>query len=173
MSRIAVIAMLIALAGGCTSTSEPEAESNPKAECIGVDQADDLVGEVLLRINEARLAEGQPPLVLDPLLSAVADDFACEMIREGFLAHTNPNRGLSPGERLASAGYIYNAMAENLAAGQTSPEQVVSDWLASESHRANILAPEWREIGIAVRQGGRFGVYWVQEFADPVEFANR
>jgi uncharacterized protein YkwD len=112
-------------------------------------------------------------LQLDPLLSAVADAFACEMIEDGFLAHSNPVRKLSPGERLTTAGYIYYAMGENLAAGQTTAAEVVHDWLKSESHRDNILSPDWREVGIAVRHGGKYGWYWVQEFADPLHFTER
>jgi len=162
--------LFAALAAGCTSTSEaPE----PKARCQAVDNETELVGDVFELVNLARSAHGLEPLILDPLLSAVADEFACEMIEGGFLAHANPTSQVSPGERLTTAGYIYYAMGENIAAGQTSAAEVVHDWLLSESHRANLLSSEWREIGIAVRRGGKHGWYWVQEFADPLEFTSR
>jgi uncharacterized protein YkwD len=164
--------MLFAVGAGCTTTldSKVQPARQPARICQPAAEATTLVEQVLDRVNQARLAEELEPLVLDPLLSAVADDFACQMIEDGFLAHTHPVDRLTPGERLTSAGYIYYAMGENLAAGQSSPEEVVTDWLTSEAHRANILSPEWREVGIAVRRGGEYGWYWVQEFADPVEF---
>ena len=40
-------------------------------------------------------------------------------------------------------------------------------WMESPSHRDIILDPSWREVGIAVRTGGEYAVYWVQEFGDP------
>jgi uncharacterized protein YkwD len=176
MTKLLGTALLLALAAGCTSTAAPEvieAVADAKRTCHAVDDESALIDSVLAQVNGVRADAGLAPLVIDPLLSAVADEFACEMIREGFLAHTNPREEVSPGERLTSAGYIYYAMGENLAAGQSSPEEVVADWLASEAHRTNILSPEWGEVGIAVRQGGEFGWYWVQEFADPVDLASR
>jgi len=169
--RFAGIALLAALAAGCTSTGIVPAES-PKTGCEPAADEFSLVTDVLARVNDVRAEHDLAPLRLDPLLSAVADEYACEMIDGDFLAHANPSNQLTPGERLTSAGYIYYAMGENIAAGQTSAEEVVSDWLASELHRQNILSPDWREIGIAVRRGGEYGWYWVQEFADPVEFAS-
>ncbi|MCB9849278.1 MAG: CAP domain-containing protein [Phycisphaerales bacterium] len=174
MTKFVGTALLVALAAGCTSTATPSADdADAKYTCRTLDNESTLIEEVLAKVNEVRAANKLEPLVIDPLLSAVADDFACEMITDRFLAHTNPTDEVSPGERLTTAGYIYYAMGENLAAGQASADEVVADWLASDAHRANILSPEWREVGIAVREGGEHGWYWVQEFADPVEFAGR
>ncbi len=89
------------------------------------------------------------------------------MIEEGFFAHESED-GAGPGQRAINGGYVFLAIGENLAGGQSSPEQAMVDWMAStEGHRENILAHQWREIGIAVRTGGEFGVYWVQEFGNP------
>ncbi len=38
---------------------------------------------------------------------------------------------------------------------------------STEGHRENVLSPQWKEIGIAVRVGGEYGVYWVQEYGNP------
>lgn len=170
MKRFVGFVLLAALSAGCTSTGEAQVES-PKARCETASDEFALVNEVLARVNEARATQDLAPLRLDPLLSAVADEYACEMIEDDFLAHTSPKSRLTPGERLTSAGYIYYAMGENIAAGQSTADEVVRDWLASELHRANIMSPDWRDVGIAVRRGGEYGWYWVQEFADPVEFA--
>lgn len=131
--------------------------------------SDELANEVLALVNAERTNRGLNPLSLNPLLSQIAEDYACEMIEENFFAHENPNEpGVGPGQRAIDAGYIFLAIGENLAGGQTSPVQVMREWMAStQGHRENILSPQWSEIGIAVRTGGEFGIYWVQEFGNP------
>jgi uncharacterized protein YkwD len=171
MRGLLIISTCVALLAGCTSTGAPLDEA--KNVCAPVPNEYELVSAVLTKINAAREADGLAPLKLDPLLSAVADEFACEMIQDDFLAHTDPKNKVSPGDRLTSAGYIYYAMGENLGAGQQTPDEIVNDWMASDAHRENILSEDWRETGIAVRRGGEYGWYWVQEFADPVEFASQ
>jgi uncharacterized protein YkwD len=63
--------------------------------------------------------------------------------------------------------YLFYSIGENLAAGQQTPVEVMRVWLSSPSHREIILDPRWKEVGVAVRSGGEYGLYWVQEFADP------
>ena len=163
LTRSIAFTLLLAVVGGCTSTSGPGACTVPEDE-------EALIEEVVTLVNRARAAEGVEPLVFNVVLGAVAQDHACEMVEDDFFAHENPRTNVSPGERLTAAGYIYYAMGENLAVGQDSAAEVVSDWLDSPRHRANILSPDWREIGVAVRTGGVYDWYWVQEFADPVDF---
>jgi uncharacterized protein YkwD len=43
-------------------------------------------------------------------------------------------------------------------------------WMGSPAHRENILDPRWSEVGIGVRTGGEYSIYWVQEFGDPADF---
>ena len=129
---------------------------------------DTLVARVLELVNHEREQRGLHALTLNPVLSKIAEDFGCEMIEGGFFDHTNPFTGDGPGQRAINADYLFLAIGENLAAGQTTAEQVMSEWMAStEGHRENILAAQWQEIGIGVRTGGDFGVYWVQEFGNP------
>ncbi len=130
--------------------------------------ADAMVQKVLELVNQERTHRGLNAVTLNPQLTRLAEDYACQMIDQGFFDHFTPGpEPLGPGERAIDAGYIFLALCENLAAGQTSPEQVMTEWMASESHRQNILGPQWREVGIAVRAGGEHGVYWVQEFGNP------
>lgn len=129
--------------------------------------ADVLVARMLELVNNERTSRGLHPLTLNPILSQMADDYAKEMIACGFFSHLSPT-GEGPGQRAVSAGYVFLAVGENLAVGQTTPEQAMADWMKStEGHRENILSPQWKEIGIAVRLGGEYGVYWVQEFGNP------
>jgi uncharacterized protein YkwD len=127
-----------------------------------------LAARVLELVNHERSQRGLVPLTVDPILTKMAEDYACEMITNNFFDHVNPFTREGPGSRALEHGYIFLAVGENLAGGQSTPEQVMTEWMASTSgHRENILAGQWREVGIAVRTGGQFGVYWVQEFGNP------
>lgn len=123
--------------------------------------------QVLLLVNRERSSRGLPTLSENVTLRAEAEEYACELIQYDYFAHVNPITGSTLGDRALSAGYDYLVVGENLAAGQTTPEQAVTDWMNSPGHRANILDERFTEIGIAVRVGGDYGVYWVQEFGVP------
>lgn len=64
------------------------------------------------------------------------------------------------------AGVRYRAAGENIAAGQTTPAQVVDAWMNSPGHRANILERAYKYIGVGyVNSGSGYRHYWVQMFA--------
>jgi len=176
--RLIAFATLVA-GGGCMSTDPADLsagtgdlETGPfSAKCEAPDNQALLVEDVLAIVNQVRRDEGLSPLDANGTLDQAAGEFACEMIEQDFFAHENPDSKVSPGERLTHAGYIFYAMGENLAVGQPTPVEAVAAWLQSPPHRANILSPDWRETGIAVRNGGAFGWYWVQEFAEPIDLS--
>jgi uncharacterized protein YkwD len=176
-TRLIATACLLAVASGCTSTASPELSDSDttrgKAICTIPETDQEIIEDVLVLINDLRAEAGVASLVPNETLIRVAESYACEMVEEDFFAHENPETGIGSGERLTSAGYIYWAMGENLAVAQTSAEEVVAAWMNSPRHRENILDPSWREVGMAVRTGGTYGWYWVQEFADPVDYAGR
>ena len=140
--------------GGTTVCSLP-----PNAEALHQ--------RVLDLVNQERTSRGLGEVTPNHYLDIMAEDYCCEMIEGGFFDHTNPYTGEEPGQRAIAAGYIYLAVGENLAGGQTSPEQALAEWMESEPHRRNILGAQWREVGIGVRTGGQHGVYWVLEFGNP------
>lgn len=131
--------------------------------------ADALVARVLALTNEERESRGLHPLMLNPTLCVMADEYCCEMIEGRFFGHQS-HSGEGPGDRARRHGYVFLAIGENLAVGQTSPEQVMAEWMSSAGgHSQNILSHQWREIGLAVRTGGEHGIYWVQEFGNPAQ----
>ena len=65
--------------------------------------------------------------------------------------------------------YAFYAIGENLAAGQQTPAEVMKVWMDSPAHRDIILDPNWTEVGIAVRVGGEYEIYWVQLFGRPAK----
>ena len=177
-ARLGLCGLLLVLAG-CPGAGPP-GDATPIASvlvqniqgestvCSTPDNEEELRARVFDLVNRERTSRALDGLRSDPALNMMAEDFCCEMIEGGFFAHENPYTGEGPGQRAINAGYIYLAVGENLAAGQTSPEQVVAEWMRStEGHRENILATQWREIGIGVRTGGQHGVYWVLEFGNP------
>jgi len=126
-----------------------------------------LIEQVLQLVNEERASRGLDAVVLNPILTQMAESYCCEMIEQGFFDHVNPATGEGPGERAYKAGYVFLAVGENLAAGQESPRQAVTEWMASPEHREILLGVQWREVGVGVAVGGQYGVYWVLEFGNP------
>jgi hypothetical protein len=127
-----------------------------------------VVRDLLRSVNAERAKARLAPLRLNDTLNQVADFYACRLIEGDFFSHVDPYDGSTVDARAAHFGYPFLKIGENLAAGQQSVEQVVAEWMNSPGHRANLLDPAFVEIGMAVKVGGKLGVYWVQEFGRPV-----
>ena len=124
--------------------------------------------EILRLVNEERQREGLSAVVRNDTLEEQATQYACELIYYDFFAHVNPMTGSELRDRALEFEYDYLIIGENLAAGQSTPAEAVTAWMNSEKHRENILNPEFTELGVGVRTGGRYGTYWVQEFGRPL-----
>jgi uncharacterized protein YkwD len=135
--------------------------------CAEAVNGDTLRYDILRLVNLERERAGLAPLTHNQTLEDQATQYACEMIHYDFFAHENPVTGTELRDRASEFGYEYIMIGENLAAGQSSPAQVMNDWMNSEDHRDNILNPDFTELGVGVRTGGRYGTYWVQEFGQP------
>lgn len=138
------------------------------ADCRQPALADAWRARILELVNQERVRQGLRPLEHDALLESLAEHYACEMIRYAFFSHVNPVTHSTLADRAAEFGYQYLVIGENLAAGQHSPEQVFESWMESAGHRQNILDPRFTELGVGVRSGGQYGIYWVQEFGYPL-----
>jgi len=136
--------------------------------CQDFDQAEAYRKALMRLVNGARVQAGLEPVVRNETLERQATQYACEMITYGFFAHVNPVTGSTLGQRAREFGYPFQVIGENLAAGQQTPEQAFSDWMQSPGHRANILDPRFVELGIGIRSGGHYGMYWVLEFGLPL-----
>ncbi|AFZ66872.1 CAP domain-containing protein [Deinococcus peraridilitoris] len=133
--------------------------------------------EVLRLTNDARArgwdctllrfgAAGKPPLARNAQLDAAARAQTNAMALHGYFAHVNPIDGSSAGERARAAGYAWTGVAENIAGGQTTPQEVVTGWLKSPGHCKNIMG-EFQEIGLSygARPNSELRTYWTQVFA--------
>ncbi len=115
--------------------------------------AKDITSERLLALTNAeREKKGLKPLHLDPALSQAANEKAHYMFSHNYWAHTAPD-GTSPWEFFNRVGYRYLYAGENLAKEFEVSDGVVLAWMQSPSHRANIMRPEYRDIGFAVVNG--------------------
>lgn len=156
-------------------------------------QAQSFEEQVVELVNIARWDNGQlPPMKHVALLDQSAEGHSVAMGDRNFFMHCDPDTSTSPGQRMSAAGYAWSSWAENIAAGQTTPASVMSSWMNSAGHRANVLGSR-REIGVGyhfdaadaagvrtstsgcVPNGtiGGFRHYWTQNFGsrsavDPV-----
>lgn len=136
--------------------------------CADFSDPDKLLEELVGMINAERARQRLRPVRVDSTLMQLADFYACRLVDGGFFSHVDPFDGSTMDTRAADFGYAFLKIGENLAYGQRTLGQVMSDWMNSPSHRDNILDPDFTEIGVAVKTGGDQGPYWVQEFGRPI-----
>lgn len=112
--------------------------------------------------------DAAPPLRWNAALARAAREHSRDMAVHNAFSHVGTD-GSHPAERMARAGYDSRFMGENIAAGQTTPQEAVSSWLESPDHCANIMNPEFRDTGgaSAAESRSELGVYWTQMFAAP------
>lgn len=112
-------------------------------------------------VNVERRKKGLSPLRTDERLRQSARWHSADMARRGFFAH-QAARGPSPFERMIVAG-VEEPAGENIAMGHETAAQVVNAWMRSVPHRRNILAAEFRTIGVGMHLGAG-GPWWTQNF---------
>lgn len=112
---------------------------------------------ILVYTNQARSRLGVPDLRLDSQLSEAARKKAYDMFERNYWAHITPT-GEQPWSFITSTGYTYLYAGENLARDFGDPEAVVDAWMASPSHRENLVNSNYDDIGIAVESGDLNGV---------------
>jgi len=128
-----------------------------------------LINQVLELTNEERTKAGLDPLKLNDKLANAADDHSDSMAQDDFFSHTGAD-GSSVSDRVESNGYQYSTVGENIAAGQTTAQDVVQSWMDSPGHRANILNADYTEIGIGYEflendtGSVNYNHYWTQVF---------
>jgi uncharacterized protein YkwD len=125
---------------------------------------------VIQLVNKERLAQGFNALVENTVLDKTAQDKANDMIKNDYFAHTSPS-GTSPWHWFEKNSYDYKYAGENLAINFTDADSQQKAWMASPSHRKNILNPNYKDIGVAVAKGkvdGETSIITVQLFGTQV-----
>ncbi|GLW93889.1 CAP domain-containing protein [Actinokineospora globicatena] len=113
-------------------------------------------------VNARRAEAGCGPLRWNDKLATAARKHSKDMADRGYFDHNSPD-GRTPWDRIKAEGYT-KASGENIAAGQASPEAVMTSWMNSPGHRANILNCKSTEIGVGMHKGGSYRIYWTQTF---------
>jgi uncharacterized protein YkwD len=134
--------------------------------------------QVIDLTNEQRQQHGCAALVRSDTLSAAASAHSRDMAMHDLFSHTGSD-GSTMISRAVAAGYSYTLLAENLAAGTATPAEVVTGWMNSAGHRANILNCGLHELGVGFyaqmddqsnvrldngQLGGPYRYYWTQDF---------
>ncbi|WP_440069105.1 CAP domain-containing protein [Streptosporangium sp. OZ121] len=120
--------------------------------------------EVVRLTNVERQKNGCGPLVSDPQLRSAAQGHSDDMAAKNYFSHTSQD-GRDMTARIRASGFSpMRAWAENIAMGQRTPAEVVTAWMNSSGHRANIVNCAYTHLGVGVANSSR-GIYWTQNFA--------
>ncbi len=178
-------ARCVALAEECRATPEEQvddcAEGPPPSEAcahLGPWDSDaaEMEEEVLQLVNQHR-AEGAncgtqgsfdpvDPLEMDEELRCAARLHSMDQEELGDIFHDHPETGETPAERIADTNYMDSPdermTGENVAMGSQTAEQVMQGWMDSDGHCANIMQPDYQDLGV-----GMYHNYWTQKFGGP------
>lgn len=127
------------------------------------------IKNVIELTNATRTQLGLPPLKESAKLDAAAAAKAKDMMTNGYFAHTSPT-GVTGWTFIKDAGYVYRSAGENLALHYTTAESLTDGWMASPTHKANIVSTKYDDIGIGIIQGDYAGystTMVVQMFGKP------
>jgi uncharacterized protein YkwD len=114
---------------------------------------------VLCLVNEQRAQRALPALAANAQLTAAAQGHSDDMVAKRYFSHTSAD-GRTFAARISASGYLTGyrtySIGENIAYGTGSsgtPQQIVTNWMNSAGHRANILNASFRHSGIGVNPG--------------------
>lgn len=137
---VAILVAIIALQGAYNSVAH--------GNVLGVEAQITPPG-LLAATNQARADQGEKPLTVNAELNKAAELKVKNMFDKQYWAHTAPD-GTTPWHWFSVAGYNYDSAGENLAKDFTTDNSTVAAWMASPSHRANILNASYQDVGFAV-----------------------
>jgi uncharacterized protein YkwD len=101
-------------------------------------------------------------------LTDAAAGHAADMATNNYFSHASLD-GRTFSQRISATGYLWSAVGENIAAGQKTPEEVMTAWLDSPGHCENIMNATYTEVGVACvsNQASLYKVYWAMELGRP------
>jgi len=119
-------------------------------------------------INRFRARNGRAQLCYSSRIAAAAWWLAGDMAAKNYFSHTD-SQGRNGGQRLTRFGYAWSRWGEDIAAGYRSWHAAIVAWENSPDHRANLLDPRFREVGLGrgYDAHSRYKYYWVTDFGAP------
>jgi len=165
----------LAACGGSDDSPDRDTPAGPGPTCGLANFEADL----LQRVNAARAAGAQcgahgtfaatGPLQWHGVLVDAAARHSQDMASHNFFSHTGSDNS-SPAQRVTEAGYDWHLVAENVAAGYRTVQEVMDGWMSSDGHCANIMNAALRDFGVACVPGGAsntYSTYWTMDLAAP------
>lgn len=146
------------LVRSCTTTTAPAPAPSTRL---------DISAECVRMVNSERAARGIGPVSVDLKITYAAETHSRYQASISTMTHLSAN-GAKAGTRLYNVGYNWSTYGENVAAGQQTCTSVMSAWMNSSGHRANILNPNFVHIGIGAMANGSGVVYWTMDLGKPV-----
>lgn len=122
--------------------------------------------EVTRLINIERANRGLAALTTNWELSRTARYKSQDMVNKGYFSHTSPTYG-SPFTMMQNFGLKFSAAGENIAYGQRTAREVVTAWMNSPGHKANILSTAYTHTGVGAAKKADGTLYWTQMFMKP------
>lgn len=123
-----------------------------------------IIADVIRLTNIQRTQAGQPELKSQPDLAKAAAYLAADLAKRQVLEHRD-GEGRRLQARVESAGYTtWTTIAENIAYGQQTADEVVKAWMKSPGHKENLLGSTYTEIGVGLAYSSNRTPYWVQIF---------
>ncbi|PET46556.1 hypothetical protein CN514_20475 [Bacillus sp. AFS001701] len=138
-----------------TTPSKPSTETPSNSASLSAYES-----KVVELTNAERTKAGLKPFTVNATLSKTARLKSQDMTDKNYFDHTSPTYG-SPFDMMKQFGITYSYAAENIAKGQKTPEEVVTAWMNSAGHRANILNPNLTQIGVGYDSRSNA---WTQQF---------
>lgn len=155
MKKLGIVFFLVCV--GC----KPAPKKQPPVPDQPPPQNGDISSQLLSAHNAERARSGLKPLRINQQLSTAAQKHADWMAATRNMSHTGKN-GSSFTDRISAEGYKYSMGGENIAFGYTSVASVLSGWMNSPGHRANIMNPRYVEAGFGMNSN-----YWCADFGTP------
>ncbi|PIY80003.1 MAG: hypothetical protein COY80_05235 [Candidatus Pacebacteria bacterium CG_4_10_14_0_8_um_filter_42_14] len=131
------------------------ASTSPLGSVLGY-AVDIQAQQVVAETNKTRASLGLEPLTINPSLSAAALAKGQHMLTNQYWSHVAPD-GTEPWSFIKNSGYSYTVAGENLARDFQATPEMISAWMSSPTHKANIVNPEYKDIGVAVINGQLLG----------------
>jgi len=157
---ISQISLLPANLTSTPSASEPLIHLGYTVQNTTIDPADEAT--MFAFVNAQRAERHIPKLKLNDQLTQVSRDYGAYMFANGFFSHITP-AGQSPLDRVKKTSLSFTYIGENIA---KAPDVNAADtgFMNSPEHKANILDPNYTEVGIGVVDGGMYGKMFIQDF---------
>jgi uncharacterized protein YkwD len=152
MTRLFVAALLAACVSSFAKAESPTGNRLYRTECNNgvcrrVYVGSEWENSIVDKVNNERATRGLRPLVVTQKLMGLARSWSGRQANERRMYHSG-----------------WSGMGENVAYGQKGPSEVMTAWMNSPGHRANILNPKYSEIGVGVVMSSNGQPYYTQHF---------